>query len=721
MKTKKTTHFHFKTNRSFFMLLISLFLSIGAFSATVTFNGTTNNDWSEPTNWSTGTVPTSADVITINNGKTVVISNSTTVSVERISLLAAANLTNNGTLTISPTTNTGSALTLQGNCVFDNEGTLTVTSVNQTTASNTISITGNGSAANVFTFNGTTNLAAKSGVTVFSINIGATATIGGTGFTIGSLASPSVASVFNFTSPSAFVTVNSGTTVNMYLGGSAQGIYLSSSTSFTNNGTINIMPGTGVTGTSLHGIQMWETTASVQCTLTNAGTLSVTGFQQPTVFGGAISGTNYGKFDNTGTATINSSDVTGALGLYSTVLPNVITNSGTLNLGCAGTTNVTYAIKLGAASVGQTFTNTGTINISKGSITSSGTSGTSSTYPTINNNSGGIINFNYGVSAGTTAATGPAIVINNTGATINGSCTFPANTLVTTAGSTLSPGDYASGVSGIGTIVLTPPIAGTKFPLYGNVLMEVRGKTTPGTDFDKISCTELDVTNATMTVTANYTSYTPAVSDYNVLIYSGTSKTGPFSSTYMPRGWLYETTTTNEVAKYYPSVPSAPTAVAAVPGNSQATVSFTAPANDGGADITLFTVTSNDGIIATGTSSPIIVTGLTNETAYTFTVTASNIRGTGTASLASNSVTPTVATSLSNVENNPLRFQVTANGLILNLSDKATSSIQIMDLSGRIIQQKNAKGQMLIAENLKGIYFIKVKSDDKIYVQKIKL
>jgi len=721
MKTKTSTHLLSKTSRSSFILLIILFLSVSAYSASLTFNGTTNTDWSEPTNWSTGTVPTSADVITINNGITVVISNSTTVSVERISLLAAANLTNNGTLTISPTTNTGSALTLQGNCAFDNEGTLTVTSVNQTTASNTISITGNGSAANVFTFNGTTNLAAKSGVTVFSINIGATATIGGTGFTIGSLASPSVASVFNFTSPSAFVTVNSGTTVNMYLGGSAQGIYLSSSTSFTNNGTINIMPGTGVTGTTLHGIQMWETTASVQCTLTNAGTLSVTGFQQPTVFGGAVNGTNYGKFINTGTVTINSSDVTGALGLYSTVVPNQFSNSGTLNLGCAGTTNVTYAIKLGAASVGQTFTNTGTINITKGSITSSGTSGTSSTYPTITNNSGGIINFNYGVSAGTTAATGPAIVVNNTGATINGSCTFPANTLVTTAGSTLSPGDYASGVSGIGTIVLTPPIAGTKFPLYGNVLMEVRGKTTPGTDFDKISCTELDVTNATMTVTANYTSYTPAVSDYNVLIYSGTSKTGPFSSTSMPRGWLYVTTTTNEAAKYYPSVPSAPTAVAAVPGNSQATVSFTAPANDGGADITLFTVTSNDGIIATGTSSPIIVTGLTNETAYTFTVTASNIRGTGTASLASNSVTPTVATSLSNVENNPLRFQVTANGLILNLSDKVTSSIQIMDLSGRIIQQKNAKCQMLIAENLKGIYFIKVKSDDKIYVQKIKL
>ena len=87
--------------------------------------------------------------------------------------------------------------------------------------------------------------------------------------------------------------------------------------------------------------------------------------------------------------------------------------------------------------------------------------------------------------------------------------------------------------------------------------------------------------------------------------------------------------------------PGVPTTVTATAGNAQATVSFTAPASDGGSPITSYTVTSSPGgITATGTASPITVTGLTNNIAYTFTVTATNAVGTGAASAASNSVTP---------------------------------------------------------------------------------
>lgn len=89
------------------------------------------------------------------------------------------------------------------------------------------------------------------------------------------------------------------------------------------------------------------------------------------------------------------------------------------------------------------------------------------------------------------------------------------------------------------------------------------------------------------------------------------------------------------------SAPDAPTGVSAVAGNQQATVSFTAPAYDGGSTITGYRVTSSPGsLTATGSSSPITITGLTNDTSYTFTVAAENAIGYGPESEASSPVTP---------------------------------------------------------------------------------
>jgi alpha-tubulin suppressor-like RCC1 family protein len=87
--------------------------------------------------------------------------------------------------------------------------------------------------------------------------------------------------------------------------------------------------------------------------------------------------------------------------------------------------------------------------------------------------------------------------------------------------------------------------------------------------------------------------------------------------------------------------PGAPTIGTATVSATTASVAFTAPADLGiPATITEYIATSSPGgITGTGASSPVSVSGLTNNTAYTFTVTASNANGASLPSAASNSIT----------------------------------------------------------------------------------
>ncbi len=90
-----------------------------------------------------------------------------------------------------------------------------------------------------------------------------------------------------------------------------------------------------------------------------------------------------------------------------------------------------------------------------------------------------------------------------------------------------------------------------------------------------------------------------------------------------------------------PTVPGAPTAVTATPGDASATVSWTAP-DDGGSPITGYTVTSSPGAFTctSTTTTSCTVDGLTNGTSYTFTVTATNAIGTSLPSSPSTGVIP---------------------------------------------------------------------------------
>jgi hypothetical protein len=76
--------------------------------------------------------------------------------------------------------------------------------------------------------------------------------------------------------------------------------------------------------------------------------------------------------------------------------------------------------------------------------------------------------------------------------------------------------------------------------------------------------------------------------------------------------------------------PGAPTGIQVAPGPTAGTavVTFTAPVDVGANAITGYTVTASPGgITATGTASPIAVTGLAPRTAYTYSVVANNASG----------------------------------------------------------------------------------------------
>jgi fibronectin type III domain protein len=89
------------------------------------------------------------------------------------------------------------------------------------------------------------------------------------------------------------------------------------------------------------------------------------------------------------------------------------------------------------------------------------------------------------------------------------------------------------------------------------------------------------------------------------------------------------------------TVPDAPTSVNATAGDTDAAISWTTPANDGGATITGYTATASPGgNNCTTTTNGCTITGLTNGTAYTFTAVATNTNGNSPTSTSSTTVTP---------------------------------------------------------------------------------
>lgn len=94
-------------------------------------------------------------------------------------------------------------------------------------------------------------------------------------------------------------------------------------------------------------------------------------------------------------------------------------------------------------------------------------------------------------------------------------------------------------------------------------------------------------------------------------------------------------------AKALPSVPEAPINISVIAGDGQVTIYFNPSPDIDGAPIEAYRVVSTpDSFKATGTSSPITITGLTNGTGYSFVITAINSSGSSVPSNPTEIVTP---------------------------------------------------------------------------------
>ena len=127
----------------------------------------------------------------------------------------------------------------------------------------------------------------------------------------------------------------------------------------------------------------------------------------------------------------------------------------------------------------------------------------------------------------------------------------------------------------------------------------------------------------------------------------GTGSTFPTSSFNAANYWVDPTFVPNPNA----SAPPAPSNVSASPAAGSASVTWSAPSGDGGSPISGYVITPYLGSnpqtpmqVAGGSSTSATVSGLANGQAYTFTVAAVNSVGTGSASAASNAVTPKAGT-----------------------------------------------------------------------------
>ena len=126
-------------------------------------------------------------------------------------------------------------------------------------------------------------------------------------------------------------------------------------------------------------------------------------------------------------------------------------------------------------------------------------------------------------------------------------------------------------------------------------------------------------------------------------LFTGLTKGTAYTFSYAARNRIGTGTYSDASSSITPlTVPSAPGIGTALRVDATSVnVAYTNSSDNGGTPITSYTATSSPGgITGSGLGSPILVTGLTKGTPYTFTVRANNSRGSSIESSSSNSATP---------------------------------------------------------------------------------
>ena len=414
-------------------------------------------------------------------------------------------------------------------------------------------------------------------------------------------------------------------------------------------------------------------TAPLTVTGATAGSLVVSGAPVVVTTTTALTAGTYKLVAKSGNATVSGTPgalTVGGSGLAAGTGGSLSVSSGELILTVSTPTltAVTLGSALGAstygtASAGTSFTAAGTALT--GNITVTAQSGFE-----VSTSSGSGFGSSVSVASGTTvwvrtAATRAAGSFNSTTVAIlsGGGAASSAN--VTSSASSNS----------VGTTTLTITAANQTVS-YGT---EVATVTTAGsyTPTGFVNGDTSSVIGGTASYTTTYTATTAAGSNVATITPVTTSLTAT----------NYSFTAANGNITVTAVVPSAPSITGVTAGNGQLSVAFTAPSSNGGAGVSNYEYSTNGGTNWTTpnpavTSSPLLITGLSNDTTYDVQIRAVNSAGSGTAT-GTTQGTP-VAPSSPTISVSPATFASALSTTYGTASSTASFTVSGSTLSGNL-------------------------------------